>query len=107
MTWIRRQPPDRSHRCEPPTREAIYRFPSMAVSADPPIVTEHREQVVDGALGDLWGCDDCGRLWRIGYACGACDRYGYGRHGGGHEVGERWRPATWWQRLRHRSRLLR
>lgn len=79
VTWVQRADPN-AHRCAPPCR----------TSFDIPI----------GHLGDLWRCE-CGALWRIGHACDMCDHYGPGSHRGGHAVGDAWRPATFWQRLRH------
>lgn len=56
-----------------------------------------------GALGDLWRCDQCRRLWRVAKACDVCDRRGtcVGRTGS-HQVGYTWRPATFWQWITHR-----
>ncbi|MEV7805032.1 hypothetical protein AB0O28_18985 [Microbispora sp. NPDC088329] len=79
MTWVRRADPG-EHACRPPT---------AATWGDPL-----------GRYGDLWRCP-CGTLWRIGDACDFCDRFGWGPHQGGHAVGETWRPATLWQRIRH------
>jgi hypothetical protein len=57
-----------------------------------------------GQVGDLWRCDDCGVLWRVGLACDFCDHFGDNRsHPGGHAVGSCWRPATLWQRIRYRK----
>lgn len=54
---------------------------------------QHTEIVPDGQVGDLWRCDDCGRLWRIG----SIDSL--------YPLGDReWRPAWAWQRLMHRAR---
>lgn len=100
MTWIRRADPATEHRCDQPMREAVYRYPSMIIGGEGELV-EHREQVPDGRLGDLWRCS-CGALWRIGDVCDPCDRLGGGiPHAGGHAMGVIWRPATFWQRLRH------
>lgn len=52
---------------------------------------------------DLWRCDECGRLWRIGEACDWCERYGHKPHYGGHAVGRIWRPATRLQRIKYRG----
>lgn len=57
-----------------------------------------------GRLGDLWRCDDCRKLWRVGRICDNCDFYGVHRGGGQHAVGLAWRPATVWQRIRNRRR---
>lgn len=54
MTWVYRQ-----HTCQPPTREVLSK-------PGPFISFQRRGQVPDGQVGDLWRCDDCGRLWRIG-----------------------------------------
>jgi hypothetical protein len=55
-----------------------------------------------GAFGDVWRCDDCRRLWRIGASCDACDSVGQtgGRcpRGGAHPRATAWRPARLWQR---------
>lgn len=87
-------------------REAVYRFPSMAITSDPtPVVTEHREQVVDGQRGDLWRCP-CGHLWVIAECSQFCAR-GPGYHGAlAHPAGvttsRQWLHAPWWQRFRYR-----
>ena len=84
MSWVRKTPPPSEHECEPPRRNGLL-------------------GAVDGQNGDLWRCDDCGDLWRVGLACGPCDRAGGPfEHVGLHVGGRDWRPATWWQRLRHR-----
>lgn len=86
MTWIRQTDPRRAHTCSPPQSE-------------PPFGRPH------GAYGDLWRCDDCRTLWRIGHACQVCDRYGEALpHRGGHAVGNAWHPATLWQRLANKKR---
>ncbi|RCG31920.1 hypothetical protein DQ384_05085 [Sphaerisporangium album] len=79
MTWVRRATPQ-SHRCKAPN-------------------DGHRGNPT-GQSGDLWRCDECHALWRIGHACDACDRYST-PHPGAHAVGLAWRPARWWQRLRY------
>lgn len=57
----------------------------------------------DAKLGELWRCDTCSKLWRVGRACATCDLYG-DHAGGGHcLVGLAWRPATLWQRIKHRK----
>lgn len=80
MTWIRRAKPP-SHTCDVPNH-----------SFGP-----------NGSRGDLWRCDVCHDLWRIGLACDTCDRNGGFEHPGVHQVGNTWRPATVWQRLRFYS----
>lgn len=93
MTWVQRAA-DRpvGHRCEPPFKPG----------PDPNWPTLFSRPI--GHLGDLWRCDDCRKLWRIGRACGWCDHYGDRPHRGGHEVGETWRPATLWQRIKYRRK---
>lgn len=54
------------------------------------------------ALDDLWRCDECTQLWRVGYACDLCEHVKGRPHGGVEVIGYAWRPATFWQRLRHR-----
>lgn len=82
MTWVRRATSD-PHACQPPTHGGYALTPM-------------------GRLGDLWRCDDCGALWRIGDACDLCDWAGEWRaHDGGHALGVTWRPATLWQRIRY------
>lgn len=76
MTYVRRAASEAAHPCELPT---AY-----------------------GADGDLYRCDWCGVLWRLGDACDACEAYGRGHHRGQCEVGSAWRPATLWQRIRYR-----
>lgn len=82
MTWIRRVIP--AHYCAPPGRGV----PAVPVAE----------------LDDLWRCQECRRLWRVGLACDWCDRYGDREHRGGHAMGAAWRPARFWQRLRYRNR---
>lgn len=52
-------------------------------------------------LGDLWRCG-CGRLLRWADACDWCDSGGHGDPLRGMcTTGRVWRPATYWQRIRH------
>ncbi|MFC6080991.1 hypothetical protein [Sphaerisporangium aureirubrum] len=82
MPWVRHTEPTAIHRCPTP-RSSSYGTPT-------------------GEYGDLWRCDECQTLWRIGHACELCEVYGAARpHLGGHAMGFEWRPARWWQRLRH------
>lgn len=84
MTWVR-QAQRPAHTCNPPSRTSVG-YVGVPV----------------GALGDLWRCDDCRRLWRIGHACDSCDRRKRAQpHAGGHAIGGAWRPATLWQRILH------
>jgi hypothetical protein len=78
MTWVRCQP--KRHVCKPP----MGSFDAA------------------GQLGDLWRCDDCGELWRVGLSCGACDRGAVPPHPGQHMTGRSWWPATFWQRIKNR-----
>lgn len=76
MSWVRRG--DR-HRCAVP-RAGSFGTP-------------------DGEFGDVWRCE-CRALWRIGYACDACDLIGHPQqHSGAHVGGKEWRPAHAWQRV--------
>jgi hypothetical protein len=88
------------HECAPPVYEATYRPPAPS-TPNAPAPRPFTQTKVDGDHGDLWRCHDCGRLWRVGWACDACD-YRPGPHGGMHTVGCVWRPARFWQRLRYR-----
>lgn len=100
MTWLRRAAAD-PHECQLPTRQAVINLPSVSLNpcavAEPVTLT-----VIDGRPGDLWRCDDCGKAWRVGLACGICDAYGSRPHYGCHEYGLAWRRASWWQARRHR-----
>lgn len=98
--WVRRSSPGSGHECAPPMHEVTYRLPSGLLKPGVPDGTATCTEV-DGALGDLWRCD-CRKLWRVGDACDLCD-IGRDYHGGLCTVGRRWRPATWWQRLRYRG----
>lgn len=100
MSWVRKTPPSEQHECAPPMREVKYEVPSRVVGheGNPRV---HREQRPDGVRGDLWRCDHCRKLWRIGLACDVCDRFGDREHPGMHAVGITWRPATLWQQLVH------
>jgi hypothetical protein len=105
VTWVRRAAAGQPrHACTPPTREAVYTLPALETSpsGQPWPEMSHTETVPDGEPGDLWRCDGCGRLWQ----CDWCDQYGDGGppHRGMHAMGVVWRPATWWQRLRHARR---
>lgn len=57
MTWISRTGPapsrPRLHNCKPPT--AWQRWGGFQP---------------DGCVGDVWMCDDCGRIWKIKYLIG-------------------------------------
>jgi hypothetical protein len=90
MIWVRRADLTSVHRCQPPFKPG----------PDPAWPTLFSTPV--GLRGDLWCCDDCGSLWRIGEDCDWCDRHGVRPHFGGHAVGSRWRPATRWQRIKYR-----
>jgi hypothetical protein len=106
MAWIRQTPSaPETHECEPPTHVAVYGLPSSLLSPNAGTI-EHRETVVDGAHGDLWRCDTCQQLWRVGDACDSCDRHNLrGDHGTLlHTMAPAWRHATVWQRIRHRKR---
>jgi hypothetical protein len=82
MSWVRRAVP--RHTCAPP----------VGTFGDP-----------QASQGDLWRCDECGQLWRVGRACGICAAYGDRPHRGQCQVGLAWRPATFWQRLRYHRRI--
>lgn len=76
MTWVRRA-------------ESKPRAPIHTCAA--PYQSGRASLLPDGKSGDLWRCDRCRKLWRIAPS---------GRPVGAYE----WRPARWWQRLRHRDR---
>jgi hypothetical protein len=82
MTWVRRAGAP-AHVCKPPRWDGYVTSPA-------------------GELGDLWRCDDCRELWRVGRSCAACDAFGHSSHGGQCMVGLAWLPATLWQRIRNR-----
>jgi hypothetical protein len=86
-------------------REVVYSLPSHSLTGHGE-ATEWREQVPDGATGDVWRCV-CRGLWRVGQFCDVCDRYGVRSgvcpRGGYHATGLAWRPARWWQRLLRRG----
>ena len=99
--WVRRAKPEAEHVCPTPTRVVTRSWPSG--SLDPNAKDgEFTSVEIGGSLGDLWRCS-CGSLWRVGDACDLCD-FGRARHGGQCRVGRKWRPASWWQRLRYRSK---
>lgn len=100
MTWVKQKPTVSAHRCTPPTRERVFRVPGSDIG--------HTEHEPDGEFGDLWRCDRCRTLWRIGNACDYCDprepgnlRSSQGRHPGlvHGAVKTKWRHATWLQRF--------
>lgn len=111
MTWVRQKPvkPLDEHQCKPPSKAVVFGVPGTFSSGDGrPVRTE---QAPNGEFGDLWRCDRCHTLWRIGNACDACDprppqRSGEGRHPGllHGAVWTAWRRATWWQRLVYNGR---
>jgi hypothetical protein len=103
MTWIRRAAPP-AHTCVPPMRERIVHVPSTSLTPRVQVVPMKPPPEPDGAQGDLWRCDDCGRLWRIGDVCDLCDA-GRDWHPGFCSAGSVWRPARWWQRVRHWDRF--
>lgn len=78
MTLIRR--PAAAHACAPPTTGLPF-------------------DAAAGLRGDLWRCDQCGRLWRVTTACDHCHRYGVRPHLGMHAIFNRWRPATIRQKI--------
>jgi hypothetical protein len=108
MSWVRRtEDAAPAHVCEPPMREVVYTLPAMPPPPkgwqgnEPSKPSKMRATEIDGKQGDLWRCDDCDRLWRIGLHCTVCTR-GYSHYGRcGRTVA--WLPATLWQRLRHRK----
>ena len=87
MTWVRRSAKEAStHTCSPPMHEVSYSYPSASLTpppVDPPPLVSTGP---DGEPGDLWRCDECGKLWRVG------------------RLSWDWWPATRWQRLRYRRR---
>jgi hypothetical protein len=110
MTWVQHATIP-AHTCTPPMRQVTYALPVTLVplldpqapmQSEPPLM--HTRNEVDGKQGDLWRCDQCERLWRVGDACDACDWYGDSPHPGMCTLGLVWRPATLWQRLRYRRR---
>ena len=99
MTWVKRaEPPE--HRCEPPMGEVFVQLPAIPGSAGKSTRVKNID-IPAGDRGDLWRCDTCRTLWRVGLRCDACEHYGPGRHDGGCSPGRAWRPATLWQRWRH------
>ncbi len=94
------------HTCRPPMRTVSVSPPSTSLnpaSQPPPPTNLYDFTIVDGAHGDLWRCDGCRKLWRIGLACDYCDAHQRDvYHRGSHAVGYRWRPATLWQRFTYR-----
>lgn len=110
MTWVRRtESIPAGHVCPAPTRLATMTLPTSLCPPGQSKVLTLPATVVDGAYGDLWRCDECGRLWRVGADCDRCDRavrerWGSCVPGRYHFVGLQWRPAYWWQRLRYRQR---
>lgn len=85
-------------------REVVHQIPA-SLTEGPSI--GFAETIPDGHRGDLWRCDNCQTLWRIGESCDWCDRTGRtdGRCGAHivHMPALAWRPATPWQRLIHRN----
>jgi hypothetical protein len=96
MPWVRRSahPP---HTCAPPTRPATYTLPPAHGTTASRLPITHTVTVVDGRPDDLWQCDTCAALWRVGFACDWCDYHSSPRlHSGSCAIGLRWRRASWW-----------
>jgi hypothetical protein len=102
MSWVRRTDRPAGHECAPPIRQVTYAIPPPPGAVDAAAGRTFTVAQVDGRRGDLWRCVGCRRLWRVGLACGWCDTYGTGPHAGQCQMGSEWRPATLWQRIRHR-----
>jgi len=104
MTWVRqhRLP---EHRCPTPMRAAEVTLPAGPATAPTGLAVARIPGLprVVGRLGDLWRCDDCRKLWRVGRACDACELYGTHPGGGQCMVGLKWRPAGLWQRIKYRN----
>lgn len=103
--WVKRARAAREteHVCSPPMTQRTACIPSLSLDPAAKGGDMKLPPEPDGDYGDLWRCW-CGRLWRVGDSCdygphgGRCPRGGY------HSQGRKWRPATWWQRLRYRGR---
>jgi hypothetical protein len=82
MSIVRTAP--EQHKCDVPMRETVWHPPGFGplcyVTA---IFPEATHLVPEGATGDLWRCDECRKLWRVGDAC------------------DMWRPAHVWQCIRY------
>jgi hypothetical protein len=91
--WVRRRDPSQEHQCELPTREVTYKLPKSPLpGVKSNLPDTHTETVVDGAPGDVWRCDACGRLWEC-----RVDPSDW-------RIFTGWYPAPWWLRLRYRGR---
>ncbi|GIH07476.1 hypothetical protein Rhe02_55430 [Rhizocola hellebori] len=72
-----------------------------ATAPPPPHTCPNWAMTSDTSVDDLYRCDECRKLWRIGWACDICDYFGdHAGFGGGHKVGYRWRRARMSQRIR-------
>lgn len=103
MTWIRHQPRAAEHDCPTPTRQVRTELPppppppNAKAGWEPGPQAYAHMRVPDGSIGDLWRCDDCGRLWRF------MDRPDF-NNGRVHELRHPgWEPASLWQRIRYRN----
>lgn len=66
--------------------------------AEPPAPPSHQCYLPnpnDAEVGDLFRCDTCRELWRVAV---------FREEGWTTGIIRQWRPARWWQRLRHRDR---
>ena len=54
----------------------------------------------DGLYGDLWQCDNCGTVWKIGTVLVPGVQSKYGRNWI-RKIG--WTRASWWTQYRHRN----
>ena len=95
MSWVSRTTAP-EHTCEPPMRQRLVTIPSASMTPGVQTKPLMMPPEPDGLRDDLWRCDDCGQLWRIGDPDLMVGGYAAG--------GPVWRPATLWQRLRHRAK---
>lgn len=94
MAWAHRfKTPPPPHVCKPPMeREAL---PYCG------ILTSKLTGEAYGRVGDLWRCDGCRKLWRIGLLCKGCDQEGRATECPNGISGSWWYSATTWQRIRY------
>lgn len=102
MTWIQKTPqaPDFApeHTCSPPMREVYAPRPPRSLCS-PEVYSGPRRTVLDGpdgAVGDVWMCDDCMTVWVVTV------HWRYTSGNGGRSHYRQWDRAGWWKSRRAR-----
>lgn len=98
MTWIRKSPPKADdHRCAVPMVPILVNPPPASLCA--PGMSRAKVRVGDepeGAVGDVWMCDECLRVWRVAL------NWRYISGNGTRAFYREWVRAGWWKSRRAR-----